>query len=231
MINATLNMSGVHLDTNRHAIVKSDTQRLRATHAAESAGEGDCALQGRFVPMLLRQRGEGFICPLQDALGADVDPRTRGHLPVHHQAFFVEFVEMFPSRPATDQVRVGDQYTWRVFVGGEHADRFARLDEQRLVIFETFQLTDDIINIIPGTCGFSTSAVDDQFFRLLCVIGHQVVQQHTFRGFLDPAFAGSGGSGRGSDGVAVTHINSPWEYSFVWPGFLVWSGNYTWPGL
>ena len=80
--------------------------------------------------------GETLVGPLEDALGADVDPRPGGHLPVHGEAQVFESTELVPVRPVGHQVGVGDQYPWRPLVGAEHADRFARLDQHRLVPFE-----------------------------------------------------------------------------------------------
>ncbi len=76
---------------------------------------------------------EGLVGALHDALRADVDPGARRHLAVHHQALAIELVEMVPGRPVRHEVGVGDQHARRVGVGLEHADRLARLDQQRLV--------------------------------------------------------------------------------------------------
>ena len=78
--------------------------------------------------------GEGLVGALDDALRADVDPRAGGHLAVHHQALAVELVEVLPRRPFRHEVRVGDQHARRVGVRAEHADRLARLDQQRFVV-------------------------------------------------------------------------------------------------
>ena len=77
---------------------------------------------------------EGLVGALHDALAADVDPRAGGHLAVHHQALAVELVEVLPRRPLRHQVRVGDQHARRIDVRAEHADRLARLHQQRLVV-------------------------------------------------------------------------------------------------
>ncbi len=83
--------------------------------------------------MLTPRFDKGLVGSLDDALAADVDPGTGGHLAEHHQALAIEFVEVLPGRPFRYQVGIGEQYPRRLAVGLEHADRLARLDEQRLV--------------------------------------------------------------------------------------------------
>ncbi len=80
--------------------------------------------------------GEALVGALQDPLGADVDPRAGGHLAVHREPERLEAAELRPVRPVGDEVGVGDEHTRRPLVGAEHADRLARLDEQRLVVGE-----------------------------------------------------------------------------------------------
>ncbi len=83
--------------------------------------------------------------PLDDALSADIDPGSGGHLPVHHQALGIELVELFPIRPMRHQIRIGDQHARRIGMGAKHADRLARLDEQGFVRFQPLQGADDDI--------------------------------------------------------------------------------------
>ena len=84
----------------------------------------------------LRDRAEGLVGALQDALGADVDPRAGRHLPVHHQALGLELAELLPVRPVANEVRVRDQHARRPLVGAEHADRLAGLHQQGLVVLQ-----------------------------------------------------------------------------------------------
>src|SRR5207249_5479075 len=60
-------------------------QWLRSAHASESGGEYPAARQISAV-VLASRFGEGLVRALNDALTADVDPRSGGHLPEHHQA-------------------------------------------------------------------------------------------------------------------------------------------------
>ena len=84
--------------------------------------------------VLAARLDEGLVGALHDALRADVDPRAGRHLAVHHQALAVELVEVLPRRPLRHQVGVGDQHARRIGVRAEHADRLARLHQQRLVL-------------------------------------------------------------------------------------------------
>jgi len=128
----------VALDADDHAAVHRHGQRLRAAHAAQAAGQRDRALE-RPAIAFGRDGGEGLIRALQDALGADVDPGTRGHLAVHGQAELLEPPELLPGRPLRDQVGVRDEHPRRPLVGAQDADRLARLDQQGLVVFEVLQ--------------------------------------------------------------------------------------------
>ena len=60
-------------------------QRLCAAHAAQPAGQDPFARQVAAI-MLAAHFDEGLIGALHDALRADVDPRARRHLAIHHQA-------------------------------------------------------------------------------------------------------------------------------------------------
>ena len=83
---------------------------------------------------LVGDGGERLERALQDALGADVDPRAGGHLAVHRQPEVLEPPELLPVGPVADQVGVGDQHPRRPLVGAHHADRLAALHEHRLVV-------------------------------------------------------------------------------------------------
>ena len=74
----------VDVDDQRDAVVERHRERLRAAHPAAAAGHGERAGQCPAEP-LGGDGGERLVGALQDALGADVDPRPGGHLPVHGQ--------------------------------------------------------------------------------------------------------------------------------------------------
>jgi hypothetical protein len=49
--------------------------------------------------MLPADGHESRVCSLDDPLGPDIDPRTRGHLTVHHQTRLIQPVEYVPIGP------------------------------------------------------------------------------------------------------------------------------------
>jgi hypothetical protein len=147
----------------------------------------------------LRGRGERLERALHDALRADVDPRARGHLPVHHEAALLELAEVLPGRPLADQVRVRDQHPRRFLVRAEHTDCPPALHQQRLVVLQPAQLAHDRVIVLPAPRRLARAAVDHQILRALGHIRIEVVHQHPQRGLLLPAFARQLTSVRGSD--------------------------------
>ncbi len=143
-----------------------------------------------------RDLGEALVGPLEDALRADVDPRARGHLPVHREAERLEPSELLPRRPVRDQVGVRDEHPWRPFVRAEDPDRLARLHEHRLVGLERAQRGDERVERGPRACGAPGAAVDDEIVGPLRDIGVEVVHQHAHGGLLRPALAGERGPPR-----------------------------------
>lgn len=176
----------VGVDAHGHAAVHGDGERLGAAHAAESRGEGDRPGERAAEP-LGGDRGEGLVGALEDALGADVDPRTRGHLAVHRQAECFEAAELLPGGPVADQVGVGDQDAGRPLVGLHDADRAAGLDQHRLVLLQAAQGADHRVEAVPVAGGLAGAAVDDELVGVLGHLGVEVVLQHAQGGFLLPA--------------------------------------------
>ena len=124
-------------DVQRAGASQGSGQGLRAAHTAQTGGEDPFAAQIAAV-VLAAGFDEGFVSALYDALRADVNPAAGGHLAVHRQAFGVQFVEVFPSGPVRHQIGIGQQHARRVFVGFEHAHRFAGLNQQGLVVVQLF---------------------------------------------------------------------------------------------
>ena len=141
----------------------------------------------RAIERLGRDGRERLVGALQDALGADVDPRAGGHLPVHREAELFEAAELVPVRPVADQVRVGEQHARRPLVRLHDADRLARLHEQRLVALERVQRAHDRVEARPVARGLAGAAVDDEILWMLGDLGVEVVLQHAQRGLLRPA--------------------------------------------
>ena len=189
----------VALDADRDAVVHRHRERLRAAHAAEPGGDGDRAGERAAEP-LVGHRGEGLEGALQDALGADVDPRAGGHLAVHRQPEVLEPAELLPVGPVADQVGVGDQHPRRPLVGPHHADRLAGLHEHRLVVLERAQRAHQRVVRLPVAGRLAGAAVDDEVLGALGVLGVEVVHQHPQRRLGLPRPRGQVGAAGGVDG-------------------------------
>ncbi len=134
-LEALLDAFGIDVDAEKRRAGHGGGEWLGATHAAHAAADDEFSGEVA-VEILFRGGGERLERALHDALRADVDPRAGGHLAVHHQAGAFEFVELLPVGPVADQIGVGDQHAWRVFVGLENADGLAGLDQQSFVVVE-----------------------------------------------------------------------------------------------
>ena len=139
--------------------------------------------------MLLGHGHKGFVSALHNALRADVDPGSGGHLAVHHQALFIELVKVLPVGPVGHQVGVGQQHPGGVGVGLEHAHRLAGLDQQGFVIFQTGQHLGNAVKAGPVAGGTTDAAVHHQILGALGHVRVQVVVQHAVGGFGEPALA------------------------------------------
>ena len=189
----------VEVDTDRHAVVHGDCQRLGPAHPADAGGEGDRSGERAPEP-LARDRAEGLEGALQDALCADVDPGACGHLAVHHQAFGLQLAEILPVGPVADQVGVGEQHTGRPYVRTEDADRLAGLHQHRLVSLQGPQSADDRVEGLPAAHGATGAAVDNEVVGMFRDLGVEVVHQHAKGSLLPPAQASDFGAARGPDG-------------------------------
>ncbi len=183
-----LDARAVHLHHDDHALVHGRGQRLRAAHAAEAGGDDEPSRE-RAAEVLTRGLRERLVGALQDALRADVDPRARGHLAVHHQALAVELVEVLPGGPRRHQHRVRDEHARRVGVRAEDTDRLAGLDEEGLLVAELAQAADDRVVALPVARGLADAAVDDEVLGPLRHLGVEVVHQHAQGGLLRPSLA------------------------------------------
>ena len=170
----------VDVDADRDAVVHGHGERLGAAHAAEAGGERDGAGEGATEP-LVGDRREGLEGALEDALGADVDPRAGGHLAVHGQAELLEPAELLPVGPVADQVGVGDQHPRRPLVGAEDTDRLAALHEHGLVVGERGQGAHECVVGLPVAGGLPGPAVHHQLGGVLGVLRVEVVHQHPQR--------------------------------------------------
>ena len=212
MVDPALDAGLVALDADHDAVVHGDGERLRAAHAAEAGGHGDGAGQ-RAVEPLVGDGGERLEGALEDALGADVDPRAGGHLAVHRQAEVLEPAELLPVGPVADQVGVGDQHPRRPRVGPHHADRLAGLHEHRLVVLERGQGAHQRVVRLPVARRLAGAAVDDEVLGALGVLGVEVVHQHPQRRLGLPRLRGQLGAVGGVDGQAGVVDERSCEFS------------------
>ncbi len=139
--------------------------------------------------VLVGDLGERRIRALQDALGADVDPRAGGHLAVHRQAQRLELAEVLRRRPLRHQLGVGDEHARGELVGPQDADGLAALHQQRVVGGHGAQRLDDRVEAAPVAGRLAVAAVDDEVLGALGDLRVEVVVQHPQRGLGAPASA------------------------------------------
>ena len=135
LVDSSLQARRIDVDAEAHAVVHGDGERLRAAHAARACGQREGPGE-RAAKALVGDGSEGLVRALQDALGADVDPRAGRHLAVHRETERFEATELRPRRPVRHQVGVRDQDPRRPLVGLQDADRSPGLDEHGLVGLE-----------------------------------------------------------------------------------------------
>src|SRR5579864_4334291 len=75
----------IGFDAQKSRAIHGGGKWLRATHAAHAAGDDQPARQ-RSAKVPARSGSESFVRALQNALRADVDPASGGHLAVHDEA-------------------------------------------------------------------------------------------------------------------------------------------------
>ena len=102
-LHTALDVLGVHVNSQKCSAIQRGSERLRATHSAEAAAGHELSSQIA-LKMFSRCRSKRFVGALQNSLGADVDPASGCHLAIHHQAGAVEFVEVLPVAPMSNQV-------------------------------------------------------------------------------------------------------------------------------
>src|SRR5579884_697788 len=119
-----LDTRGVHVDAEKARAVHGCSQGLSTAHSSHTAAHDQLASEGS-AEMLPSGGCEGFIRALHNALAADVNPGTGGHLAVHGQPQFFETVKLIPIRPPADEVSICNQNARRFAVGADNSNRFA----------------------------------------------------------------------------------------------------------
>src|SRR5688572_2474212 len=92
---------------------------------------------------------EGLVGSLNDSLAADVYPRSRRHLPKHHQAATIQLIEVIPARPLRHEIRIRQQHAGRIAVSSEDSDGFPGLNQQGLITLERAQRFNDSLETLP----------------------------------------------------------------------------------
>ena len=175
-------------------------QWLSTTHTAQPAGENPLA-SGVAIEMGFGHRHKGFVGALHNPLRADVNPRTSGHLAVHHQALLIQLVKVIPVGPVRHNVGVGNEHSGRFTVGLEHAYRLTGLDQQGFILLQPFEGGDDLVVAGPVPGCPADAAVDHQLLR---VFGHfrvKVIHQHPQRCLHLPAASVQLTAPGGADGA------------------------------
>ena len=183
-----LDSSGIDLDAQDRRTLHRSGQRLGATHSTQSRRQDKPAGE-RTAEMPLSDAAERFVRTLHDPLRANVDPRSRSHLPIHRESGAFQLAELLPCRPSPDEVGVGNENARGMRVRAKHGDRFAALDEQGLIVLEHTQRLDDGVEALPVARGLPCTAIHNQIPRPLGDLGIEVVHQHAQGGFLRPALA------------------------------------------
>ena len=111
--------------------------------------------------MLLGYRMKSLVGSLHNALRTNINPRTGGHLPVHHQSLPFQFIKMFPIGPIGHQHGIRNQNPWGIHMGGQNRHRLSALDKQGFVVVQIHQRSLDLIKglAVPGS--FATSTVNN----------------------------------------------------------------------
>src|ERR1035441_6013526 len=136
-LQALLDALGIDINAKERSASHGCRERLRSSHSAHSSGDDQFAAQIA-TKMFVARGVEGFVSALHDALRTDVDPRTSGHLSIHHEAGALQFVELLPIGKMSYEIRVRNQDTRSVLMRLENAYWLARLHEQRFVVFQGF---------------------------------------------------------------------------------------------
>jgi hypothetical protein len=99
------------------------------------------------------------------------------------------------------EVRIRDEHARRVGMRAEHAHRFARLHEQRLVVAQVLERSENLVEAVPVARGPANAAVHHERMRMLGYFGVQIILDHAIRGFGEPALADAFAAARRANGA------------------------------
>src|SRR3974390_924094 len=148
---------------------KQPAGRPRAAQAAKPGSEHETA--GEIAPeMALRNAHEDLVGALNDALRADVLPVARGETAPADEILALQLVERLGLRPLADDVAIRHQDDRRLGVRPDHADRLARLHQQRLAVLHAIERRDNAVMGGPVARSAPERGIDDEVVRAL---GHR----------------------------------------------------------
>ena len=157
--------------------------------------------------MRLTCRDKRLVGALQNPLCANVNPRSRRHLPVHDEPELLETTKFVPVGKTSHEVRICNQNPRRIGMCTYATNRFARLNKKRLVVFELLQFTHDDIERFPRPRRFTRAAVHDEVFRTFSNLWIEIVLKHSKRCFLKPSFARKSGSPSGTNNTRTRYTS------------------------
>ncbi len=111
--------------------------------------------------MLARAFGKSLVGSLQNTLRPDVNSGTRRHLAIHGQPEGVQAAELIPMGPFRNQVGIGDEDPRRFLMSFKNPRRFARLDEQSLIVVQSPEGADDGLVANPVAGRLAPAPVND----------------------------------------------------------------------
>ena len=158
---------------------------------------GQNPLSASSPPQCWRPASAGVVGALDDALAADVDPRARGHLAGHHEALAVSSLKW------SQFAHFGTRFEFASSTRGAshasfHADRFARLDQQRFVVVEIGQRLHDRVEAFPVARARSRCRRRRRLLRVLGDLGSGC-SGSSKRRLGEPGFRGARGAARRAD--------------------------------
>eukprot|EP00754_Rhynchopus_humris_P038081 Rhum_TRINITY_DN20769_c0_g1::Rhum_TRINITY_DN20769_c0_g1_i1::g.172175::m.172175 len=178
LLEALLRRHRVHLRHDRGHTCDHARLRLRAAHAAETAGDELHAGARVAVEVLPRGVHDGDGRAVHDALRADVHERARRHLAVLRHAEGVHALVVVLRRVVRDHHAVRDHEARCVHVRREHAVRVAGVHHQRLVRLHLAQVLHRETVLRPVLERRAVAAVRDQLLGELRHGGVEVVVDH-----------------------------------------------------
>ncbi len=182
---------------------------LGTAHATEASGDKQlaCCAAAQFAGCV--EDGNGGA--MHNALRADVHIAASGHLAVLRHAEGVITLPVVGLAVVGNHHTVGHHHTGSILVRGIQSHRVAAVHHQRLLVGHLAQILHHQAVLCPVLEHGAVSAVGNQFVRMLCHSGVQVVLNHQHDGGSLAALGGILVNGAGIHlvgGAQTVHINA-----------------------